>query len=176
MIFGETKRLRLRSFEESDIPDLVHLLNNWEIVKWMGLIPMPYTKTDAREWLEKMTAIEKTGQPQFFFLCERETDKLAGAIGIHPIHSASGKNGDYEMGYWLGEDFWNQGLMTEAGRFAVAWALEQPWVQRLTAVTDIENKKSQRILEKLGFVFQKILPRIEGRGSNEITFWIYPQP
>jgi len=40
----ETARLRIRSYRDDDLADLVALAGNWEIARWVGTIPHPTLK------------------------------------------------------------------------------------------------------------------------------------
>ena len=62
------------------------------------------------------------------------------------------EDGSVEIGYGILEEFQGKGYATEAVEAAVAWALEQPGVIRVEAETEPDNKASQRVLEKCGFV------------------------
>jgi len=48
----ETKRLILRDWKDKDVIDLVEGLNDLEVTKWMAVIPYPYTRKDAEEWIK----------------------------------------------------------------------------------------------------------------------------
>lgn len=65
-----------------------------------------------------------------------------------------GLNGDgsVEIGYGVNEPQQKQGYATEAVNAAATWALRQPGVTRVEAETEPENRASQRVLEKCGFV------------------------
>jgi RimJ/RimL family protein N-acetyltransferase len=57
-----------------------------------------------------------------------------------------------DLGYVLAPRYWGQGLMPEAVRCLTEWALSQARFFRVQAFCDVENKASQRTLEKAGFV------------------------
>ena len=63
-----------------------------------------------------------------------------------------GANGAAEIGYGILEEFRGQGNATEAVGAAVDWALRQPGVTRVEAETEPDNRASQRVLEKCGFL------------------------
>ena len=63
-----------------------------------------------------------------------------------------GANGVVEIGYGIFEEYQGQGCATEAVDAAVNWALQQPGVTRVEAETAPDNRASQRVLEKCGFL------------------------
>src|SRR5574341_1103293 len=64
-----------------------------------------------------------------------------------------------ELGYVLNRAYWGKGIMTEAARALVDWALSQPQIYRVWAVCDVENAASARVLEKIGMQREGILRR-----------------
>lgn len=61
-----------------------------------------------------------------------------------------------ELGYWIGKPYWGRGLIPEASRALICHAFEDLGVQRLWCVCDDSNDKSKRVMEKCGFVFDRI--------------------
>ena len=57
----ETGRLRMRAHRDDDLADLVALAGNWEIARWVGTIPHPYTEVDGREWIARVQENHATG-------------------------------------------------------------------------------------------------------------------
>ena len=61
-------------------------------------------------------------------------------------------NGMAEIGYGILEEYQGRGYATEAVGAAVIWALKQPDVACVEAETEPDNRASQRVLEKCGFL------------------------
>ena len=64
-----------------------------------------------------------------------------------------------EFGYVLARPWWGQGLMTEALTEIVRWGLAQPAIFRISAVCDVENIASARVMEKAGLTNEGVLRR-----------------
>ena len=64
-----------------------------------------------------------------------------------------------DIGYVLRRSLWRRGLMTEAVRFVVDWALSVPGVYRVWATCDVENVASARLLESVGMEREGVLRR-----------------
>jgi RimJ/RimL family protein N-acetyltransferase len=96
----ETPRLRMRSHRINDLTDLVALAGNWEVARWTGTIPHPYTETDGRDWIAKVQENHATGRPRRFAIALKQTDRLIGGVGL------DGSTGDGSeepaLGYWVG--------------------------------------------------------------------------
>lgn len=65
------------------------------------------------------------------------------------------KDGTVGIGYGLNQDYWGNGYSTEAVGKLTEWALRQPEVKRVVAVTEISNCASQKVLTKNGFTMLK---------------------
>jgi [ribosomal protein S5]-alanine N-acetyltransferase len=85
----------------------------------------------------------------------RNNGRLIGAFDLRS--DAAGHRVDF--GYILGPAYWRQGYMSEALIHVVGWALQQPTVYRIWAVTDVENVASARTMEKAGLVREGVLRR-----------------
>ena len=58
-----------------------------------------------------------------------------------------------EVGYGLVEQYRGRGLGTEALAALIAYCRTRPEVRTILADTEVQNKVSQRVLEKCGFTF-----------------------
>lgn len=48
----ETNRLIIRNWQENDIDDLIEGLNDFNVSKWLALVPFPYSKEKADDWIK----------------------------------------------------------------------------------------------------------------------------
>src|SRR5437868_14648950 len=108
----ETARLRMRAHRDDHLADLVALAGNWEIARWVGTIPHPYTETDGREWIARVQENHASGRPRRFAISLKKTDRLIGGVGL------DGTTGDGSeepaLGYWVGQPYWGNGYAREA--------------------------------------------------------------
>jgi RimJ/RimL family protein N-acetyltransferase len=65
------------------------------------------------------------------------------------------------LGYWLGEDFWGRGIMTDAVAAFIDFCFENFPLRRVSAEVFANSTAFARVLEKAGFVF-------EGRLKNNV--------
>ncbi len=173
MLFFQTERLVLRSYEERDVGALVQMLNDWDVVKWMGHVPFPYTRAVGLDWLEKMKACEAAERPEYFVLEKRADGAVCGAIGVRPAPVEWEGRPRHEVFYWLGRPHWGAGLMAEALAAVLPWIVRQSWIESVVATTNPLNERSQRLLKKLGFVYQGFLK--QGERGDETSLWLYPK-
>jgi 8-oxo-dGTP diphosphatase len=172
-IYVETDRLILRALEKEELPRLVELLDVWDIARWLAVLPYPYTRQHAEEFYADMEIAAANGEPQFYAIAPKSDNYLIGGIGIHPPRNKNAAQGEIEIGYWLGRDFWGRGLMSEATRAAVPQAFARPATHALVATTSQNNVASQNILIKLGMRNMGIAPRDYSalRGEDRVVKW-----
>jgi len=82
------------------------------------------------------------------WIIERKDGSHVGDLSFKGFND----DGSVEIGYGIDEAYQGQGYATEAVNAAVMWALQQPGATRVEAETEPDNKASQRVLEKCGFI------------------------
>lgn len=172
MIAIETPRLRLRALCEADLPRLTNLIGEWDVARWLAVVPHPYSLTDAQVFFAGL----QTPSVLWRHICaiaDKTDDALLGAVGLHPARVTTPKADEIVLGYWLGKPSWGRGIMTEAVAPMVALAFAQPQITVVTATTDPENFASQNVLRKNGLRCLGLQPRLEPslRGGTEVLAW-----
>jgi [ribosomal protein S5]-alanine N-acetyltransferase len=95
------------------------------------------------------------GQVGAYAITLRDSGRLIGAFDLRS--DTTGHRLDF--GYVLGRAYWRQGYMSEALTHIVGWALAQPVIYRIWAVTDVVNVASARTMEKAGLLREGTLRR-----------------
>jgi [ribosomal protein S5]-alanine N-acetyltransferase len=122
---------------------------------WINLrdrFPHPYTPGDAHAFI----AVARSMDPETYFAIEVDA-QAAGGIG-YVLHEDV-ERVSAEIGYWLGEPYWNRGITTEALAAVTALAIERHGLTRVYAVPFEYNTASCRVLEKCGYVLEARLKR-----------------
>ena len=135
----------LRKIKVEDREELATIANNKKI--WLNLrdiFPHPYTLEDADFYINLISKED----PQYSFAIEYQS-KFAGMIGIVPLNDVYRKTA--EIGYWLGEPYWGNGIMTEACKLVTDFGLNTLDFTRLHAGIFENNIGSMKILEKNGY-------------------------
>ena len=105
----ESKRLILRSWKIEDVADLVEGLNNIEVAKWMVDVPHPYTKNDAKRFIERANNNDKNIKIELAIVL-KESNKVIGGIKIRNINKKDGTAGG---GIWINEKYQKNGYGDE---------------------------------------------------------------
>lgn len=173
MIFAQTERLTLRALEKSELQRLADLLGVWDVVRWLTVVPFPYTLRHAEEFYAELAPLYAEGNPQFFVMTLKSDNLLIGGVGLHPPRGADPIKDDSEIGYWLGKDFWGRGLMSEAARAVLDIGFARAATRAIGASTAPSNQASQNVLRKLGMRNCGLVPRDYAalRGDDQIIKW-----
>ncbi|HEY9084250.1 MAG TPA: GNAT family protein [Vicingaceae bacterium] len=141
-------KFKLRPWKISDLDNLVKYANNWNIAKNMtDQFPFPYSEKDGKAFIEMATKDD----PIHIFAIDID-GQAVGGIGIHPQNDIHRKNA--ELGYWLAEPFWGQGIISNAIKLIVDFAFETYAINRVFARPYGTNIASQKVLEKNNFVLE----------------------
>lgn len=142
-MFIRSERLFLRPGWPEDWQELLGRIQDESVVKNLARAPWPYTAEHARDF---------AGQPQdqrcpHFFVTlptAQGPAELVGCVGLARIE------GEVELGYWFGRDYWGRGYATEAAR-AVLRLAKVLGHSTLVAGHYIDNPASGAVLRKVGF-------------------------
>ena len=145
------RKCLIRPLHEGDAKRLASEANNPEIAKWMrNAFRYPYRLEDATEWIASATSASPLHD---FAICRPDDNTIIGGIGLKASHDVSYRT--MQIGYWLGEEHWRQGIAKEAVSAFSEWTFEQfKHVLRLEAEVYEGNSASVRVLENAGFTFE----------------------
>jgi len=144
--------LKLVKYSDKYIEDLLVHLNNVNISKWLFLPSEPYTKEDAKKWLDFCRENDKTGENHLFAI---EFDgNFVGGIGLHKKMEHC-----YDVGYWIAEKYWGKGYATEALKVITELALNEFKIDRVQAYVFDGNTASEKVLEKCGYEYEGYLKK-----------------
>ncbi len=146
----ESARLRLRSLQDDDLAELVDLIGNWEVARWVSNVPYPYSEADGREWTALVQQDHATGRPRRFAIAMKETDQIVGGVGLDG--STGDESDEPSLGYWLGQPYWGKGYGREAVAAVIDYGFRILGMETIRAYTDPGNVRSQKVLRHCGLV------------------------
>ena len=89
-------------------------------------------------------------------IVHKATGRVIGSIGLED-DSIRKNIRSRELGYSLSEDYWGEGLMTEAAKRMIRYSFEETNITMLMIRTAETNRRSQRVIEKCGFRYEGTL-------------------
>ena len=147
-----TPRLTLRPLEENDADAITEGIGNYDVSKWLSVVPYPYTRDDALWFIGKC----RDGGTLTWAIVDDAG--LQGIVGI-----------DEGLGYWLARPAWGKGYGFEAAGAVVAHWFSDPSNTDMTTLYFEGNDRSANVLRALGFVPTGQRKRYARALSQEVT-------
>lgn len=135
------KRLYLSKMRVEDAPQVMKWCGDKQALKFLRF----NVYNDVRD-LEKWIADQLSNPAEFgVFLNDRT---LIGSMSCFET-----SDGMYELGYVFNREYWGSGYATEAAYALLSYTAETKCARSFYIRHAVENMRSQRVIEKLGFVF-----------------------
>lgn len=148
-----TERLILRGFRISDAAQVQMLAGARSVAKNTLNIPHPYEDGMAEEWIDTHEADFESGKSVIFAVCMKDTGDLVGAVGL----GITTDHRHAELGYWIAEPHWGQGIATEAAEEMLAYGFDELNLNRIHAHHMTDNPGSGKVMQKIGMDFEGTL-------------------
>jgi RimJ/RimL family protein N-acetyltransferase/nitroimidazol reductase NimA-like FMN-containing flavoprotein (pyridoxamine 5'-phosphate oxidase superfamily) len=150
----ETERLLLRPLSLEDAPFILKEWGDPVVTYYMRDEEPLQTLQDAYTMLQPLQTPEKMPGLKWWGIELKTEAQLIGTCGYYRWDK---QHQHAEIGYDLWLDYWGQGLMPEALRVLLQYGFDKMGLHRIEATTHVENLRSMRVLEKLGFQREGIL-------------------
>ena len=162
-------KCRIRKWELSDAKDLAVALSNKKVQDNLrdGL-PYPYTEQDGKEFISAMLSADES---ETFAFAITVDNMVIGSIGIFRqgnIHRQTA-----ELGYYIAEEYWGKGIMTEAVKQICKYVFAKSDIIRIYAEPFAYNIASCRVLEKAGFQYEGTLRSNAVKNGRVIDMEMY---
>lgn len=158
-------KITLRPYNLTDVDDLMLYAGDDQVTRYLRWNTL--TSKD-----EALTFIKDVCIPHPWRRSICIDDRSIGFISVFP---GSGEDMyKANIGYGVAPKYWGQGVATQAMKIAVPQVFKDfPELVRLEAFVDIENKSSQRVLEKVGFQKEGLLRKYSFLKGRLIDFLVY---
>ena len=160
---------KIRRWELSDARDLATALSNKKIQDNLrdGL-PYPYTEQDGKEFISAMLAANENDTFAFAITVNGKVIGSIGAFRQGNIHRQTA-----ELGYYIAEEYWSKGIMTEAVKQLCDYVFSNTDIIRIYAEPFAYNIGSCRVLEKAGFQYEGTLRSNALKNGNVFDMKMY---
>ncbi|MDR1543495.1 MAG: GNAT family N-acetyltransferase [Prevotellaceae bacterium] len=158
----------LRKWKLSDAASLAENANNiriWNNVR--DYFPHPYSQKDGKDFI---TMCNEAPEPAVN-LAIIVDGKAVGGIGI--VLQTDVERISAELGYWLGEKYWNRGIITKAVGQMAEYAFNNFQLHKIYAPVFDFNIASQKVLQKAGFEREAILKQVAIKNGKIIDLHYY---
>ena len=148
----ETLRLVLRRFEERDAKDMYQ---NWagdpQVCKYLSWGPHSNEEVSRKRILSWLSNYMRYNS--YVWALELKWNRQT--VGSISVEIEDDRTQMCEVGYCLGKDYWNQGLMTEALIAVMHYLFYEVGYQRFQAKHDVLNIGSGKVMQKAGMHYTK---------------------
>ncbi|KAG6432259.1 hypothetical protein SASPL_103834 [Salvia splendens] len=169
MAENRDEKINLRPIKISDIDDFMVWASDERVAHFCTWDS--YTSRD-----EALHFLTNNAIPHPWFRAICAGDRAVGSISVTP--GSGTRSCTAELGYVVAFEHWGKGVATEAVRIVASTIFRKwPLLQRLEALVDAENGRSQKVLEKAGFVREGLLRKydvVKGKPRDMIVFSLLP--
>ncbi|MFH1500919.1 MAG: GNAT family N-acetyltransferase [archaeon] len=151
MVIIEAKDFILRPAKKSDLQSYYENKRN-DIALSDGFFgyKLPYTVQAAKENLDRAVKAAKS-ENSVFFIIDINGEAVGEVMYEDIIPKLKAK-----VGYWIGKEFRNKGIMTQAVKLSSDYVFKRYKLRRIYGNVRTSNKASARMLEKAGFKLEGI--------------------
>lgn len=175
---GEAKAVRfdlgdgavLAPLDMGDAPSLFALVQRSRayLSRWLPWLDRIRDMYDARELIRISKRERALGRALRFGIWQ--DDRLAGVITLDRINR---QRRTASVGYWLDQEFQGRGLVSASVAALVRYAMEELGVGRVEISTAVDNERSRRVAERLGFRFEGVLRNREWLHGQFVDHAVY---
>lgn len=160
MVLVETERLFVRQWVPDDWKRFRPLATDPRVLEYIST--EPWSDERIRQFINNGMEAAQTRGWILWPVIHREDAVLIGFCGF-----ADGFPPDVEIGWRLLPDYWGRGLATEAAKAVMQYGFDTFGFARLISVAQTANRRSIRVMEKLGMVFEK---RFIHKGNEVVAY------
>lgn len=166
---GKSMVCKIRKWKLSDAAALAVAISNKKILNNLrdGL-PYPYTEKDGADFISDMLS---ANEDETFAFAITVDNNVIGNIGVfrqENIHRQTA-----ELGYYISEEYWGKGIMTEAVKQICEYVFSNSDIIRIYAEPFAYNTASCRVLEKAGFQYEGTLRNNAVKNGKVIDMKMY---
>ena len=139
----------------------------WEPTWPKDALTRPAYRRRLRHYAEQW----RNGSGYSFFIVRRADAVLLGGLTLSNVRRGITQSGS--LGYWVGESYARQGVMTEALRSALGFCFDNLTLHRVEAACLPNNIPSRRLLDKCGFREEGYATKylkIDGEWTDHVLF------
>jgi [ribosomal protein S5]-alanine N-acetyltransferase len=144
--------LLLRYARPEDAPALFALASDAEVTRFFSWGPYR-NESEAASYIASVAAKRAQGSMLEFVIVNAD----AGVIGVTGLSEFSLRDRRAVVGTWHGREWWGKGANRRSKALVLALAFRGLGLERVTAWCGTDNARSQRALERLGFVHEGVL-------------------
>lgn len=154
----------LKEINQADAPVIFSVIDQQRdyLGKWLPFVAGTKEQRNTDEFIKSILQ-QPAGEREQIFTIWFE-DEFAGIIGFKDTDRLNRKS---EIGYWLSEEYQKKGIVTVCVQILFGYAFSRLGLNRVQIKCTVGNVPSQKIPERLGFVFEGVERAGERFGENK---------
>jgi RimJ/RimL family protein N-acetyltransferase len=141
--------VKLRELLIGDANDISSLMT-YNISKSLWEVPYPYTLDNALNFIDSSYKEFRSFKTVNFAILYKKNPEPNGLVGIIGLKNINIDDRKANLGYWIGESFWGNGIASESVKLVINYAFSVLRLEEVYAYVYSQNKASMRVLEKNG--------------------------
>lgn len=163
-----TERFELQTIVTEDQQFIYEGLSHPQVIPFYGVRYNSFEATKAQ--MEFYESLSKSGTGYWWKIIEKKTGERVGAIGYNNFNAPHNRT---EVGYWLLPQYWKQGILSEVFPVVIDHLLQKKQVHRIEALVEDGNADSNRLLERMGFIYEGTMRDCEIKEGRYISLRMY---
>lgn len=164
----KTNRLLLRQIVDSDLENIYKGLSHPQIIKYYGV---SYgTLEETKDQMKFFADLQKNETGIWWAICSPDNNIFYGAGGLNNLSKIHKKA---EVGLWLLQEFWGQGIMRGSIPLICQYGFENLGLHRIEGLVETENINCKNALKKLNFSFEGTMKDCEIKNGKFISLDMY---
>lgn len=143
----ETERLILRTWKPSDCQPMLDINQDPQVMEYF---PRLQDLATTKKLIETINEHQKEHNFSLYATELKETNEFIGFIGLITIDFDAHFTPAVEIGWRLSRAHWGKGYAPEGARVVLDYGFRELHLPEIVSVTAVENKKSRRVMEKIG--------------------------
>lgn len=142
-----TERLAFHPFTDKDLPILVALHSDPDVMRFLSVDGQPWSMDELRQKLTRFVGEQASLGFSKWKVCLRRDETVIGRAGF----SIFRETGEIELGFIFGRSAWGKGYATECAQGLLNWLFTTRLdIDQVIAFAQLGNLASRRVLEKIG--------------------------
>jgi RimJ/RimL family protein N-acetyltransferase len=161
--------VRLEPLDRRFVRDFDALTGDPDVIRFTR-VPAGRTDGFAASWIDTYVKAWSDGSRAGFAIVDATSGAFLGMVGLVQLDLGMGEG---ELGYIVAPESRGRGVAGRAIRLLAEWAFGEVGLSRIEAWIDVENDRSKRVVERLGFTFEGIRRSVHFKDGERADMAIY---
>lgn len=161
-------KIEIKKQKLSDAKELHNLFNDKKVIRELCGYQYPCSLKKIESEIKETNKNWKSKKAYCFTILV--DGKIAGNT---ILENPSKDNGRYDLGFWLGRKYWDQGVMTEAVKQTIKFGFDKLNLYRIQSDNDSDNPASGKVMKKAGMKLEGIQRKIQKKGNKFIDLYLW---